>query len=51
MNDLNSYIWLQKIFDNINFDNLPHGIIINGPRGIGKRILANAISSQLLLNL
>ena len=50
MNDLNSYIWLQKIFDNINFDNLPHGIIINGPRGIGKRILANAISSQLLLN-
>ena len=50
MNDLNSYIWLQKIFDNINFDNLPHGIIINGPRGIGKIILANAISSQLLLN-
>ena len=50
MNELNSYFWLNNIFDELNFDNLPHGIIINGPQGIGKRVLAYQIASKLLLN-
>lgn len=28
--------WLNDAFNKINFNNLPHGIIINGPAGIGK---------------
>ena len=50
MSELNSYFWLKNIFDEINFNNLPHGIIVNGPKGIGKRVLARAIASKLLLN-
>ena len=50
MIDISSYNWLNKIFHDINFDNLPHGIIISGPKGIGKKLLSHKISSNLLLN-
>ena len=49
MNISNLY-WIDKIYENINFDNLPHGIIINGPDGIGKELLATKISSKLPVN-
>jgi len=49
MNIYNLY-WIDKIYENINFDNLPHGIIINGPDGMGKELLAIKISSKLLVN-
>ena len=42
--------WLNDIYNGINFNNLPHGIIISGPSGIGKKILANKISKDLLIN-
>ena len=32
--------WLDNIYKSINLENLPHGIIINGPKGIGKEIFA-----------
>ena len=44
MNELNSYFWLKNVFDELSFNNLPHGIIINGPQGIGKRVLAYQIA-------
>ena len=43
-NDCN---WLHNPFDNINFENLNHSIIINGPEGIGKKLLTNKIISTL----
>jgi len=49
MNISNLY-WIDKIYENINFDNLPHGIIINGPDGLGKENLAIKISTKLLIN-
>ena len=42
--------WINNILSSLSFNNLPHGIIISGPDGIGKKILANAISSKLLVN-
>ena len=42
--------WLKDSYNSINFKNLPHGIIINGPSGIGKNILANQIAADILLN-
>ena len=42
--------WLDKIIESINFEKLPHGIIINGPIGIGKEFLSREIASRLLLN-
>ncbi len=48
--NLTKYKWLNDIFNNINFENLPHGIIINGPNGIGKHILAEHICTHLILN-
>ena len=42
--------WLNDIYTNINFDNIPHGIIISGPQGLGKKILAREICSKLLVN-
>ena len=42
--------WLDNIYKSINLENLPHGIIINGPNGIGKEIFAKELASQLLLN-
>ena len=50
MIDISSYNWLKKIFHEIKFENLPHGIIISGPKGIGKKLLSYKISSNLLLN-
>ena len=47
---LSELSWLDKIYKNINFANLPHGIIINGPEGVGKEILALHIAKKLLLN-
>ena len=35
---IEKYDWLNDIYNQINFNNLPHGIIINGPFGIGKKI-------------
>ena len=47
---IDKYDWLQNIYNQINFINLPHGIIINGPSGIGKKILAKAISQKIIAN-
>ena len=43
-NDCN---WLHSPFNNINFENLNHSIIINGPEGIGKKLLTKKIISTL----
>lgn len=43
-NDCN---WLHNPFDNINFENLNHSIIINGPEGIGKKLLTKKIIGTL----
>ena len=48
--NLNQCRWLSDVFDSINFENLPHGIIINGSTGIGKKILAKEIANNILLN-
>ncbi len=48
--NISSLYWVDKIYESINFDNLPHGIVINGPNGIGKELLAIKISSKLLIN-
>ena len=48
--NISKYDWLEKIYNRINFDKLTHGIIINGPDGIGKEILATNIAQNLLLN-
>ena len=48
--NISNYDWLEKIYNKINFEKLPHGIIINGPDGIGKEILATHIAQKLLLN-
>ena len=47
---LEKYDWLKDIYNQINFNNLPHGIIINGPPGVGKKILAKKISKKILCN-
>ena len=49
MSDI-SLNWLDKIIESINFEKLPHGMIINGPDGIGKEFLSRKIASRLLLN-
>ena len=43
-NDCN---WLHDPFDNLNFENLNHSIIINGPEGIGKKLLTKKLISTL----
>jgi hypothetical protein len=48
--NLNQCRWLNDVYDSINFESLPHGIIINGSTGIGKRILAKEIANKILLN-
>ena len=47
---ISKFKWLNDLYNGINFKNLPHGIIISGPSGIGKKILANKISKDLLIN-
>jgi len=47
---IEKYKWLNDIYIDINFKNLPHGIIINGPSGIGKNILANKICESIIIN-
>jgi len=47
---IEKYNWLKNIYSQINFNNLPHGIIINGPSGVGKKILAKQISKKILSN-
>ena len=42
--------WLVNSYNSINFNNLPHGIIINGPRGVGKKMLAKKISEKIISN-
>ena len=42
--------WLNKIYKKINFNNLPHGIILNGAQGIGKYILGNEIAKTLIVD-
>ena len=42
--------WLVNSFNSINFNNLPHGIIINGPKGVGKKLLATKISQKIISN-
>jgi DNA polymerase-3 subunit delta' len=48
--NIEKYDWLKDIYNQINFDKLPHGIIINGPYGVGKKILAKHISKKILSN-
>jgi len=48
--NIKKYDWLNDIYNQINFNNLPHGIIINGPSGIGKKILAKEISQKIIAN-
>tara|TARA_A100001234_G_scaffold42138_1_gene34431 strand:- start:3556 stop:4521 length:966 start_codon:yes stop_codon:yes gene_type:complete len=48
--NLNELPWLDKVYKKINFNNLPHGIILNGPDGLGKYILGNEIARTLLVN-
>ena len=48
--NLNELPWLDKVYKKINFNNLPHGTIINGPEGLGKCILGNEIARTLLVN-
>tara|TARA_Y200000002_G_scaffold124570_1_gene102188 strand:- start:605 stop:1564 length:960 start_codon:yes stop_codon:yes gene_type:complete len=48
--EISEFKWLNDIYKGINFNMLPHGIIISGPLGIGKKILANKISQDLLEN-
>ena len=48
--NIKKYDWLNDIYNQINFNNLPHGIIINGPSGIGKKILAREISQKIIAN-
>ena len=50
MNLINLH-WIDDIYKSINFNNLSHGIIISGPEGIGKEILAKKISSRLINNM
>ena len=47
---IENYDWLKDTYNQINFNNLPHGIIINGPSGIGKKILAKKISQKIIAN-
>jgi DNA polymerase III delta prime subunit len=47
---IEKFDWLNDIYYKINFNNLPHGIIINGPSGVGKKILAKQISKKILSN-
>ena len=47
--EIENLSWINDIYKNINFKSLPHGIIISGPDGIGKRVLANAIIFNLLI--
>ena len=47
---IEKYDWLIDTYNQINFTNLPHGIIINGPAGIGKKILAKEISQKIISN-
>ena len=47
---IEKYIWLNDIYKRINFKNLPHGIIINGPSGIGKNILANKMCESIVID-
>ena len=48
--EISSVPWLNKIYANINYDIFPHGLIISGSMGIGKKILAKKISFDLLQN-
>ena len=47
---IEKYHWLKDVFNQINFTNFPHGIIINGPSGVGKKILAKEISQKIIAN-
>ena len=47
---IEKFDWLKDIYNQINFNNLPHGIIINGPSGIGKKLLAKEISQKIIAN-
>ena len=49
MISIDNHSWLKEIFENIDFDKLPHGVIISGSKGLGKRILANEIATKILL--
>ena len=48
--NLSDLPWLAKIYKKINFSNLPHGIILNGPEVLGKFILGNEIARNLIVN-
>jgi len=47
---IEKFDWLKNIYNQINFNNLPNGIIINGPSGIGKKKLAKKISQKIIAN-
>ena len=47
---INSYPWLEKYYQGINLANLPHAIIVNGPKGVGKKILSREIAKLIISN-
>ena len=47
--EIENLFWINDIYKNLDFKSLPHGIIISGPDGIGKRVLANEIITSLLI--
>ena len=47
---IDSYPWLEKYYQAIKLVNLPHAIIINGPKGVGKKILSREIARLIISN-
>ena len=47
---IDSYPWLEKYYQGIKLINLPHAVIINGPRGVGKKILSREIARLIISN-
>ena len=40
--------WLEKLYKNINTNKLPQSVIINGQKGVGKKLLSKRIALDLL---
>ena len=47
---IDSYPWLEKYYQGIKLVNLPHAIIINGPKGVGKKSLSRGIARLIISN-
>ena len=47
---IDSHPWLEKYYQGIKLVNLPHAVIINGPKGVGKKILSREIARLIISN-